>query len=741
MKVRLGDEIYPATFVSSSQLTVQTPATQARGEYLVELALDGVTFRPSVVKFTVQPIFIPCPETTQTESDNPAEKLTDCVCKPGFFEPSGARGVACTACPDNSQCLGRSSQPVALPGFFATGSGSNLKFVRCAVPSACLGGNTSSCAAGYEGRLCGSCVKGYYRLGDTCQPCQDESATFFILIIVLFFVYLMWLKRQTRIIQMGLGRVVALAITHLQVMSTFSDYQLKWPEQVQEMLNMFSIAQFNIDTAAPECSLADSWTFETRFWFTMLLPLLVLVGVILRVIGQFLRGMLVLKYGHRFEQRYPSFCAEPDVNQSKFGLAMSVTRYNFSTLFTQAEIVDQETLRYIINEIVFTLGLVYITVCTRVLEIFDCSEIGNGVLVMDAAPDVECWKEGNMQSRLLIPAFMFLGLYVIGIPVMVLTIMYRGKMRNRLHETSFVQKYSTLFARYDARFYWFEGAVLLRKGAIVAVKLFATGLPALQGLLGIIVLGIATIVQFRFDPYLTRNQNRLESILLVLSTLILVNGMVFVTDSVSPQAEAGWSTVTVGVAVFALLACVYYACIEVYRMLGEMQRNGGTRYGEQGRASKEKRDAVDRVMQKLRIVVHPDQLQLVKETVDDMSEQELVELNKSLLKNESPGGNNVGMQSKASHIIENCQQGSVDHVMGLMTSEAGPPLSRLFEELEHRKLGQSTRFEAIKAFTRTVGGGDVKKVKNVKRDKEDSIEMTELRVGCQEGEEGQGGFH
>eukprot|EP00003_Mantamonas_plastica_P024620 TRINITY_DN4623_c0_g1_i12.p1 TRINITY_DN4623_c0_g1~~TRINITY_DN4623_c0_g1_i12.p1 ORF type:complete len:714 (-),score=242.37 TRINITY_DN4623_c0_g1_i12:2425-4566(-) len=710
MKVRLGDEIYPATFVSSSQLTVQTPATQARGEYLVELALDGVTFRPSVVKFTVQPIFIPCPETTQTESDNPAEKLTDCVCKPGFFEPSGARGVACTACPDNSQCLGRSSQPVALPGFFATGSGSNLKFVRCAVPSACLGGNTSSCAAGYEGRLCGSCVKGYYRLGDTCQPCQDESATFFILIIVLFFVYLMWLKRQTRIIQMGLGRVVALAITHLQVMSTFSDYQLKWPEQVQEMLNMFSIAQFNIDTAAPECSLADSWTFETRFWFTMLLPLLVLVGVILRVIGQFLRGMLVLKYGHRFEQRYPSFCAEPDVNQSKFGLAMSVTRYNFSTLFTQAEIVDQETLRYIINEIVFTLGLVYITVCTRVLEIFDCSEIGNGVLVMDAAPDVECWKEGNMQSRLLIPAFMFLGLYVIGIPVMVLTIMYRGKMRNRLHETSFVQKYSTLFARYDARFYWFEGAVLLRKGAIVAVKLFATGLPALQGLLGIIVLGIATIVQFRFDPYLTRNQNRLESILLVLSTLILVNGMVFVTDSVSPQAEAGWSTVTVGVAVFALLACVYYACIEVYRMLGEMQRNGGTRYGEQGRASKEKRDAVDRVMRELHQLIHADKMESVQIILDQHSVEDLQLFYKSLA--QSSGDAHIESISKMSRAFF-IQEKQPEMIERLLESEKSP-LEKLLTKVESKREEKSLRF------------GHGKGLASISRNDEEEIELQEI---------------
>ena len=116
-----------------------------------------------------------CPRNTaRVQSTNTS---TDpCVCERGFWIASGRVNEACSPCPVGGECSGGLATPVAAPGYFAEEVGSTL-FLACPNAEACRGGESSSCAEGYENRLCGECQAGYYKVGVVeCRKCPSTSS-------------------------------------------------------------------------------------------------------------------------------------------------------------------------------------------------------------------------------------------------------------------------------------------------------------------------------------------------------------------------------------------------------------------------------------------------------------------------------------------------------------------------------------------------------------------------------------
>jgi len=86
------------------------------------------------------------------------------------LDPSDSR---CSICPAHAQCFGRNNLEIDAEYWRADNLTDHI--YACLVPEACRGGVTSACAPGYQGTLCNSCSKGYYRYaGWSCRDCDTE---------------------------------------------------------------------------------------------------------------------------------------------------------------------------------------------------------------------------------------------------------------------------------------------------------------------------------------------------------------------------------------------------------------------------------------------------------------------------------------------------------------------------------------------------------------------------------------
>ena len=91
-----------------------------------------------------------CPLGTTTNFIG-ATRLTDCICRVGFFNRAGLNGVECEPCPDGATCEGGIDAPIPKKGYWSNSS-DRREIYRCVPPSVCRGGEDSECAEGYTGR-------------------------------------------------------------------------------------------------------------------------------------------------------------------------------------------------------------------------------------------------------------------------------------------------------------------------------------------------------------------------------------------------------------------------------------------------------------------------------------------------------------------------------------------------------------------------------------------------------------
>lgn len=92
-----------------------------------------------------------------------ADDISNCICKIGYF---GENGV-CNPCPAGSSCsdLG-TTVPTILDGYWKNEEYGYDFLYQCYPPVACKEG---ICTAGYDGRRCGGCASGYYKIGFKCK--------------------------------------------------------------------------------------------------------------------------------------------------------------------------------------------------------------------------------------------------------------------------------------------------------------------------------------------------------------------------------------------------------------------------------------------------------------------------------------------------------------------------------------------------------------------------------------------
>jgi hypothetical protein len=153
------------------------------------------------------------------------------TCGAGSYGVAG--GYECFVCPAHASCDGTTAITAA-PGYWR-GTVSSPYLYACSPAESCP--SSTTCAAGYDGAICGSCSAGYGRTVASCDACGSLVAPWiFIALIVVGFVVGIWVLAlrsaafsapadvEARIVELpakprAVSILVKIALSHVQILS------------------------------------------------------------------------------------------------------------------------------------------------------------------------------------------------------------------------------------------------------------------------------------------------------------------------------------------------------------------------------------------------------------------------------------------------------------------------------------------------------------------------------------------
>ncbi|KAG2448436.1 hypothetical protein HYH02_006328 [Chlamydomonas schloesseri] len=475
------------------------------------------------------PDCLTCPDNTLTIQRG-STNLTDCICKPGYFNRLGLPGLPCEACPKNAYCEGGTTLPAPDPGFYAEQS-APFTMYPCNPSSVCNGNFT--CAKGYRGRMCAYCAEGHYRFLGNCVSCPaDASAVIGYLLVMA----LLWIT-----INVSFARAVEnlmVIINFCQMLSIVVGFSLNWPQMLYSVMSFSSILSFEMDSLEPTC-LVRSWGFANNLVVQLLLPLI-------------MAGLVALWCGVTYAMyKYKQWGMTRSVRAAA-SLKMSQEAPWKQVMWAILDVPqDIRELRECFLERAAVplnfLNIGYLVLLKYCLSTYRCQKI-NGVMYLYMSPNDMCYTTKHWNLMLLGTAglIVYTGgfIYLYGHAM-------RALSKSRcLGDKKPLLLYGWMYERYEAQFYWYEAVIILQRTGFVLVSLFVLD-PALQAVLCMIICVAVLLLDIRTSSYVDKQIHILQAGVDGALGAVLVAGLLFYNPLVS-------TTVT-NVVSYVLLALVLAA--------------------------------------------------------------------------------------------------------------------------------------------------------------------------------------
>lgn len=366
-----------------------------------------------------------------------------------------------------------------------------------------------------------------------------------------------------------------------QSVAIFQKFKLHWSPEIENMFSWMSALNFNIELASPECYIHKSG-YELRWYTTILCPgamlLLILTIVLVEYLTRKLRIWMRLNYGGMLNvYRNTHYSQSPLSSPFQAG---SLTRTTFRTSFSVAGSFsrrgdtfqenrnpkDEFDLAKVQYDIPFYLrmaalfhtflGTMFMALCRAALEFFKCSNI-DGKYYFDPEPARLCYEPWWWNMFPLAAGSVVM--YVIGIPVYTLAMMFkRIKAENTQPELRTWIHWQVLFITenesqvYRAGFEYWSCFSLLWRLMLIVSQIFFGSFVAAQALMTVCLLQMVAVIHNWLLPYSKMTLNRLEETSLLVSSLILLSGLLFYSNQFSNDGYRFLLSVLV---ILILLAC------------------------------------------------------------------------------------------------------------------------------------------------------------------------------------------
>jgi hypothetical protein len=176
--------------------------------------------------------------------------------------------------------------------------------------------------------------------------------------------------------------------------------------------------------------------------------------------------------------------------------------------------------------------LLYPGIGQRVFQVFDCQRV-SGRYFLRQDYSIECYKGEHVAA--LVFALVFLGIYVIGIPLAFL--LHLRKHRARLEDSDFTEKFGSIYVAYKAQDYWFESFEMVKKIVLVGGMVLINPGSMSQVLMGFLIAFAFYTVVVAYAPYKELINTKLQILTSGQLLLALVLGLVLTTNSNTNNVE------------------------------------------------------------------------------------------------------------------------------------------------------------------------------------------------------------
>eukprot|EP00163_Fabomonas_tropica_P029841 TRINITY_DN6563_c0_g1_i1.p1 TRINITY_DN6563_c0_g1~~TRINITY_DN6563_c0_g1_i1.p1 ORF type:complete len:1525 (-),score=339.28 TRINITY_DN6563_c0_g1_i1:254-4828(-) len=243
---------------------------------------------------------LPCPENMDTGSNLMATSAAACECAFGFFRLHA--NETCSTCPEGAFCPG-GSNITATPGFWR-GERSSATFYKCQLEEVCPGGEVESCAEGYEGPMCASCVEGYGRLGRRCVTCPKGGLSWALLALwatclTLCFIWVLQISRADSVPALH-GRIL---LNFIQMALVIAGIPYLWNHRFAELLHALSLVfLLSINFVSADCNF--DITYYSELVITAAIPI---IGLACALVYNVLHWLITYRYSKDEEKRAEAY--------------------------------------------------------------------------------------------------------------------------------------------------------------------------------------------------------------------------------------------------------------------------------------------------------------------------------------------------------------------------------------------------------------------------------------------------
>ena len=440
--------------------------------------------------------------------------------------------------------------------------------------------SNSKCAEGYMGVICSQCADNWYRgLTGYCFQCSVIYSIPFLGVLILLVIFILqccfWVLLFT--LACHRARSMYITITHFQLIAMLARLGVPWPDYVQGPISFSSVFNLAMDFVPWNCIGVRS-TFEVRQIMEMFVPVAIVLGI---YFSYYLRVRIALADILAAEKAQRDGTAEvstvrpvtsgsarenaadaPNVKDSAANAldrASVATQEDVSILSAKddgdsgseksnADEEDQEKQRQAELEAAKTsagrdfvklmtpkeirrmrdagiwytsmaLNVLFVMALSTLLLPFNCTKVSNTMHYLDWFPEFSC--DSQIHSNFIFFSYILGGCWMMVFPSLMIYILRKGWLNELIMDRLFIRQFGFLFECYEAKYFWWEVAILFRKAVVVVIANSVTDNTYLALLALSVFLVIHLFWTFYTQPYV-QERHTIVDIWLQMQLLLLL---------------------------------------------------------------------------------------------------------------------------------------------------------------------------------------------------------------------------